>query len=517
VYDGEPAGRPAELKKEILMRRTFIPLAVVAWVVASIAGAELSQTYTQWPEGPVGFLLTQSEQKAYSQLQTDAEAKAFIDLFWARRDPDLKTVQNEFKVDFDMRVAAADAQFSTSKLKGSLSDRGKVLYLMGKPEAVRNVAAGAAQQGNLPEFVERGASQIWIYTKDGKPLTDQTKKGDQIIFVFAETSPGAGDFVLDPLDRRNRQAFKLLAAKPEELLLHPKLTEVPKVGLVPGTEAATPAQEAVFDQQPRPWPQGAVVLATSGVESETIHPVWVWVQLPNNVPAASKVIGRVRKAGGGESVGSFVSPIMAVSVPGGRGYEVSLPVEAGSWKVDLALLNESEPIAVTTVDAKNDAAPAQGPYISPIYWGANARQAAQAHMGDAYHLGGMELIPQPDNKYTPNENITYAGYVVRPSLDEEQKPKIELSIALFAAGKKQDEQPFQVIDGVRITDDIWVFGQMLPLATFRRDVEFEIRVTFRDAKTGVSREARIPFTVMKEPEPTPVGTSAAGPGATPTK
>jgi GWxTD domain-containing protein len=515
VYDEEPAGRPAELKKEILMRRTFIPLALVAWITASFAGAELSQAYKQWPEGPAGFLLTQSEQKAYSQLQTDAEAEAFIALFWAKRDPDLNTIQNEFKLDFDMRVKAADAQFSTDKVKGSLSDRGKVLILMGRPLSIQNFAAGNSQQeANRPEFVERGATQIWTYTKDGKPAT---KKGDEILFVFSETHPGAGDFILDPVDRRNRPAFKLLAAKPEELLLHPKLTEVPKVGLLPGTKAATPEQEAVFEKQPRPWPQGAVVLTTSGVESETIHPVWIWVQLPNDVPAASEVVGRVRKAESGESVGSFVSPIMPVSVPGGRGYEVSLPVAAGGWKVDLALLGESGPIGVTTVDAKNDASPAQGPYISPIYWGAEARQAAQPHMGDAYHLGGMELIPQPDNKYTTNQNITYAAYVVRPSLGEDQKPNIELSVELFVSGKKQDEQPFHVIEGVLITDDIWVFGQMLPLATFRPNVAFDIRVTLRDAKTGVSSAQMIPFTVMKPPVPTPAGTPGVAPEATPTK
>jgi GWxTD domain-containing protein len=497
------------------MRRTFIPLALAAWLAASVAGAELSETYKQWPEGPAGFLLTEGEQKAYSQLQTDAEAKAFIDLFWARRDPNLNTVQNEFKLDFDMRVAAADSQFSTDKLKGSLSDRGKVLILMGRPLSVENYPAGSGgAEANRPEFIERGATQIWIYTKDGKPAT---KKSDEILFVFSETSAGAGDYLLDHADRRNRQAFKLLAAKPEDLLVNPKLTEVPRVGLVPGTKAATPSEEAVFEQQPRPWPQGAAVLTTSGVESETIHPIWVWVQLPNDARAATEVIGRVRKAEGGESVGSFVAPIAAVSVPGGRGYEVSLPVDAGTWKVDLALLNESRPIAVTTVDAKNDAAPAEGPYISPIYWGADAHQAANAHMGDAYHLGGMELIPQTDNRYKENENLTYAAYVVRPSLDEEQKPKIELSVELWAGAKKHDEQPFQVINGIRVTDDIWVFGQMLPLSSFRRNTAFEIRVTLRDAKSGVSRPATIPFTVVKEEAPAPSGTPVATPSTTPTK
>jgi GWxTD domain-containing protein len=499
------------------MRRTFIPLALACLIVASVAGAELSQTYKDWPNGPAGFLLTDSERSAYAQIQTDTAAQAFIDLFWARRDPDLNTVQNEFKLDFDMRVAAADSQFSTDKLKGSLSDRAKVLCLMGKPEAVQNVKPGADEAGNRPEFLERGGSQIWVYTKDGKPLTEQTKKGDEITFVFTETRAGLGDFVLDRADRRNRQALKLLAEMPKKLLLHPDLTEVPKVGLLPGTKAATPAQEAVFDAQPRPWPTGAVALTTSGVQSVTIHPIWLYVQLPDAVAPATEAIGRVRKAEGGEAVGSFTTAATAISVPGGRAYEFSIPVAAGTWKVDLALLGAGGPVAVTTVDTTNEPAPAEGPYISPVYWGAEVRQAAQAHLGDAYHLGGMELIPEADNRYKADQNITYAAYVVRPSLDDQQKPNIELSIALYAGGKKNDEQPFQTISGVRIVDDVWVFGQMLPLSGFRRGTEFELRVSLRDAKTGVTRTGTIPFTVIKEAAPAPAATPAPAPSAEPKK
>jgi len=491
------------------MRRTFIPLALAAWLAATVAGAQLSQTYTEWPNGPAGFLLIDSERKAYAQVKTDAQALAFIDLFWARRDPDLNTVQNEFKLDFDMRVAAADKQFSTDKVKGSMSDRGKVLVVMGRPLALQNLPPGAEEEeGNRPGFLERGATQVWMYTKDGKPAA---KKSDEIFFAFSETRVGAGDFLLERADRRNIQALKLLAGKPEQLLLNPKLTEVPRVGLLPGTKAATSSQQAVFDQQPRPWPAGAAVLTTSGVQSETIHPMWVWVQLPDPAPPATEAVGRVRKAEDGSVVGSFVSPVLPISVPGGRAYEFSLPVEAGTWKVDIAVLNGTEPVAVTTVDAKNEPAPADGPYISPIYWGPDTRQAAQARLGDAFHLGGMQLIPRPDNRYKSEENITYAAYIVRPSLDEQGQPKMELAVGLYSGGKKHDDQPFQPVTGVRVVGDMWAFGQVLPLAGFRRGVEFELEVNLRDAKTGLTRTQKIPFTVVKEEPATPTATPSAVP------
>jgi GWxTD domain-containing protein len=491
------------------MRRSFVPLALAAWLAATAATAQLSQTNKDWSSGPAGFLLTESERKAYAQVKTDAEAQAFIDLFWARRDPDLNTVQNEFKLDYDMRVAAADKQFSTDKIKGSMSDRGKVLALMGRPLAAQNLPPGAnEEEGNRPGFIEHGGTQIWMYTKDGKPAA---KKADEILFVFSDTRVGAGDFLLDRGDRRNLQALKLLAARPEQLLLHPKLTEVPRMGLLPGTKAAASSQQAVFDLEPRPWPAGAATLTASGVAGETVHPIWVYLQFPDAVPPVTQAVGRVRKAQGGEVVGSFASAVLPLGVPGGRSYEFSLPVEAGTWKVDIALLNDGGPVAVTTVDATNEPVPADGPYISPIYWGADSRQAAQAHLGDSFHLGGMQLIPRLDNRYKSDENIIYAAYVVRPSLDEQGQPKIELGIGLYSAGKKHDEQPYQAITGARVIGDIWVFGQVLPLSGFRRGVDFELAVTLHDPKTDVTRTTRIPFTVVKDEPAVP----AAAPSAVP--
>lgn len=489
------------------MRRNLVPLALAVWLVASFASAQLSETLKQWPNGPAGFLMTDSDRKAYAQLKSDAEAQAFIDLFWAKRDPDLNTVQNELKLDFDMRVVAADKQFSTENLKGSLSDRGKVLIVMGRPvQPPYNVPAGTEEEeGTRPRFLERGNTQIWVYTKDGKP---PAKKSDEILFVFTETRLGVGDFILERNDIRNRQAMKILAAKPEQLLLNPKLTEVPRVGLLPGTKAATSSQQAVFDVQPRPWPQGAEILIVSGVQSETIHPVWVYLQLPDSVPTATQTLGRVRKAAGGGVIGSFASPVVPTSVPGARAYEFSLPVEAGEWKVDIAVLNDGGPVAVTTADAKNDPAPSDGPYISPFYWGADNRQAAQARLGDAYHIGGLHLIPRIENRYKTDENLTYVAYVVRPSLDEQGQPKMELSMALYAGAKKQDEQGFQPIQGAKVFGDIWVFGQILPLSGFRRGTEFELGVTLKDVKTGLTRAGKIPFTVIKED-------AAAAPAAAP--
>jgi GWxTD domain-containing protein len=493
------------------MRRALIPFALAASVFASVAAAQLSQTYKELPSGPAGFIMTEAEKSAYALLKTDAEAQAWAELFWAKRDPDLNTVENEFKQDFDQRVAAADKMFSTDKVKGSVSDRGKVLIVMGRPLNVQNQAPGAdEEEGNRPSFIERGATQIWMFTKDGKP---PVKKSDAILFVFSESRPGMGDYALDRMDMRNKQSAKALAAKVDELLRNPKLTEVPRVGLLPGTKAATMAQQAVLDAQQRPWPQeGAFALTASGVRTESSHPIWVWVQLPDAVPPATQAMGRVRKADGGEVVGSFVSTAKPIALTGARAYEFSLPVAEGAWKVDLALSTEAGPIAVTTVDAKTDPVPADGPYISRVFWGAETKPPTpEDRLGDAYHLGGLHLIPHVTGTYQSDDNLTYAVLVTRPSLDAQGKPLIETKLALFAGGVEQDKQDFQAADGAKVVGDTWIFGRQIPLSGFHRGKQFELEVTFRDAKAGVASVAKIPLTVAKDVPAAPPAPAPAPP------
>src|SRR5512139_3285998 len=40
-----------------------------------------------WREGPVRYIISKDEDKAYKTLKTDAQRSDFIDIFWKRRDP----------------------------------------------------------------------------------------------------------------------------------------------------------------------------------------------------------------------------------------------------------------------------------------------------------------------------------------------------------------------------------------------------------------------------------------------
>jgi GWxTD domain-containing protein len=83
-----------------------------------------------WGDGPVQWLMTDSEKSAWAAATTDADRAAFVAKFWKERnledDP-------SFQPTFEKRVAFADANFAQDKKRGSMTDRGMVFVLIGPP------------------------------------------------------------------------------------------------------------------------------------------------------------------------------------------------------------------------------------------------------------------------------------------------------------------------------------------------------------------------------------------------
>ena len=83
-----------------------------------------------WGDGPVKWLMTDSEKSAWAAATTDAQRTAFVEKFWKERnledDP-------SFQPMFEKRVAFADANFKQGETRGSLTDRGMVFVLLGPP------------------------------------------------------------------------------------------------------------------------------------------------------------------------------------------------------------------------------------------------------------------------------------------------------------------------------------------------------------------------------------------------
>ena len=203
-------------------KRLIVPVCcALALCMASLAGAQLSEKYAGWADGPEGFLLTKQEKKEWDGITTDAEAERFIDLFWARRNPDPTNPFNTFKAEFESKVGFADENFGYGNRRGALTDRGRVLILMGRPDGrdLRGSSQAPSVEASASGTVE-GRTDIWVYEVDKLPKAFKAK-GDKLVFLFYEEKLDSNIFVLD---RSNRESFKAVSAlshAPEAYLPRP--------------------------------------------------------------------------------------------------------------------------------------------------------------------------------------------------------------------------------------------------------------------------------------------------------
>jgi GWxTD domain-containing protein len=83
-------------------------------------------------DGPVRWLMLPDEQREARRLRTAREASDFLAAFWRRRaTPGSQPA--ELARQFYERVEAADHLYGDEQTRGSLSDRGRALILLGPP------------------------------------------------------------------------------------------------------------------------------------------------------------------------------------------------------------------------------------------------------------------------------------------------------------------------------------------------------------------------------------------------
>jgi GWxTD domain-containing protein len=119
----------------MLVRRIAVFL-FVALAAARTAGAGIDKESQKWLEDVTAIILPE-EAKIYGQLKDRTERIEFEKIFWARRDPEPGTAENEFQKTFLTRKVQADERFKRPGLAGSATGCGRMLILMGEPDSIR--------------------------------------------------------------------------------------------------------------------------------------------------------------------------------------------------------------------------------------------------------------------------------------------------------------------------------------------------------------------------------------------
>jgi GWxTD domain-containing protein len=238
-------------------------------LVASTASAEVSQKYKEWREGPVQWIMTSDEMRAWKNVKTDQQAIDFIDLFWARRDPTPGTAVNEYHIDFDVYVNSADQQFAEKGRRGAMSDRGRVAIVLGPPTTggaqagytVGGDSAAASITGGSSSGRQQGARFEWTYD-----YAAAQKFGMPKALVL---------FIQDPVSgrvRRDVQRTDFIPASAnaiKNIIKSPELTTVPSWAMRGGLEQvspdAAPVPAAASAPPPRPAQPEPATIATATV------------------------------------------------------------------------------------------------------------------------------------------------------------------------------------------------------------------------------------------------------------
>jgi GWxTD domain-containing protein len=215
----------------VSINRTPLWLTVCAAGIAASVFAQVSPQYRDWGNSAVRYLMMRQEKTDWASLKTDPDAKAFVDLFWARRDPTPDTPENELRQQLETRIAEADKRFAFGKTPGSQTARGLMYSLLGGPSQIVNRITKLPATAGMSQFQRPINVELWIYRNEAAERVTGTKSQD-IAFDFHDEKY-AGEFELDRLSQQSFDSTALAVAK--SVLKRPFLTAA---DLASGAESA---------------------------------------------------------------------------------------------------------------------------------------------------------------------------------------------------------------------------------------------------------------------------------------
>ena len=118
------------------MTAIFVAGLWIWLLLPAVLTASAPQELEIWAQGPVRWLLLPEERKELRNLERSANAEDYIQVFWERRNRAPRSSGNAYRKAFAARVEAADVLYSDEGIRGSLTDRGRALILMGSPTHV---------------------------------------------------------------------------------------------------------------------------------------------------------------------------------------------------------------------------------------------------------------------------------------------------------------------------------------------------------------------------------------------
>lgn len=518
------------------MRRTLraaTPLLALLFAVPAPA-ADLGK-HKEWEKSPeFSYLATDDEKKAWKDVKDEAAADKFVALFWAKRDPDLKTPANEYRERFDALVAKADELFKLGTKRGALTERGKAFILIGPPKAMSQAVKSSVDQqagASSGGFNDTGGggttiTQVFRYEAAQLQAFPDVKS---LELTFQVDNGTKAEFVASGMSDARRLEKKAVDAA----MVSPNLKELPVYKTRQQIEAE---QKAVA---------GAAAEAAKGVTlSAPVLEVLQGVLAKEGASAgALSVLPLAYKDGATRLMVQLHVPAAAVPSPEGAKIALlvrskdgkdaarreeaaglqksksdwfvdrSLPIEAGDYDVAAALLDAAGTVLATAKRPVTVAALSTDFSSSPLFVAYNDFPAAAPKPDDAFVFSVRKFVARGDGLLDKADGISYAIRLYNPTPDAATN-KITLKRTIRIKPKngppvevpQPAEEPAPAPDPKEGKIVLDLAGNIVEsnLGEYFRPGDYTLQVKITDAVSGKVIDAAAPFTVVGPP-PAPAG------------
>ncbi|MBI2214243.1 MAG: GWxTD domain-containing protein [Acidobacteria bacterium] len=511
--------------------RNFILSVGLATMLAGSAGAAISKEIADQGKGPMSVYMTRDEQKAWKALKTDDEAKAFIQLFWARRDPTPNTPQNEFVDEVKLRVTYADQTYATGRSAGWASDKGKIHLLFGPPS--RREGSGGPSMPNIqtPGGTSSAAMseqvETWIYEKDRVPQW----VGMPEFRVAFRNANNSGDWKLG--HEIGTDVNGLMQKAVTEFIVSPALTAAPDWGAISQQQAAAAAETARLAAMQAPplkaelaaEPNKAALASFKGATTSPYKTASVTTGEFVTVEGHAFVAAQLYLSGGmglaadqvvtffgvvedstGKVIGAFEEEAKLHANRHGDLYvDRSLPLTAGKYVCYLGVQAGGKVVALAKGDAtvagltKDAASVSDLMLASAIYPMTEAQRPA-----DPFAFGGLKIVPEGDGTFFSDDELWFLVELRNPGVDPTTNlPKIQLGAEVEGnvGGKpKKLKMPLAPMDAQQIKDTPghFILGTSITLEKLPA-ADYKIKVKVIDSVLNKTYEKEGKFSLAVAP------------------
>jgi GWxTD domain-containing protein len=504
--------------------------ALVLLLATSARGAGLEK-YKDWSKSPeFSSLAVDSEKKEWKKIVSDEEAERFIQLFWAKRDPDLKTPVNEFKVVFDKRVKEADQLFAMQRIRGALTERGKLYILLGppKPKGVSTKTGMLPQPlatmdsaGHIPDPNPPGASigeSIVTFTYEAAQLPDwalvKSLTAEFIVEASRDFVAGKTGGDVNSLEVKARTAAlrnPALKVPPHfqtaaELEAERKAAEAAAVEAAKGPALTAPVREALEGLLAKEDTGLLSLLPIVGRDRAPRLQVQFFVPTSAGAPGAdSKLAILVRDDAGADAV-RFEETTALEATAGGFVTSREFTIPPGAFGVAAGVFDGAGKLVFSARRKVSVAAAGTDFSLSPLVVAASISPAAKGKADEAFTLSGNRFVTK-GGRLDPEDGLLFVVRVYNPKVDTATKTiRVSRTVKIKPKGApaidvpQPADQPVAVPDSKDGTDlislDVAAEVIQANLGEYlRKPGDYDLRVTITDQVAQKTLETSATFTV----------------------